>query len=146
MSALNTNGHGGNLLVNLHWLDAASDANGRFEIVALPGPGNLLVRAPTHDYIPLEVSEDELIFGTKGNGKSQSSRLYFPDALVPLSPMRTEKRTRLSPNCTAGSRSPAASRRRMERRYRRAFWSSRKLPRGGMGAALRVSARPGGPL
>ncbi|HEX3150366.1 MAG TPA: sigma-70 family RNA polymerase sigma factor [Gemmataceae bacterium] len=82
-SALNSNGRGGNLLVNLRWLDVASDANGRFEIVALPGPGHLLVRGPDHDFIPLEVSENELIYGAKDGGKP-SNRLYYPDALVSL--------------------------------------------------------------
>jgi hypothetical protein len=90
VSAMNA-GSNGNLLVLLNWLDVASDANGRFEIVALPGPGNLLVRSPDGDFVSLEVSEEELIYGTKGAGKKISNRLYFPDTLVPLDLKANEK-------------------------------------------------------
>jgi hypothetical protein len=48
----------------------------------VPGPGNLLVRGPGHDYIPIDVSERFLIDGRNGGG-----RAYFPDALVPLNPL-----------------------------------------------------------
>ena len=79
MSGKNRNGDKGNLLVLWKWLDAASDANGLFELPVLPGPGHLLVRGPNHEWIPLEVGDDELIDGKKGG-----DRLYYPDALVPV--------------------------------------------------------------
>jgi RNA polymerase sigma factor (sigma-70 family) len=75
----NRNGDKDNLLVLWQWLDTASDANGLFELPVLPGPGHLLVRGPDHDFIPMEVGDDELIDGKKGG-----DRLYYPDALVPL--------------------------------------------------------------
>src|SRR5262249_12092561 len=81
MSGRNRNGDKGNLLVLWTWLDAPTDDSGRFELPALPGKGHLLVRGPGHDYIPVEVSERELIDGRKGGG-----RAHFPDALVPLDP------------------------------------------------------------
>jgi hypothetical protein len=79
MSGKNRNGDKGNLLVLWHWLDAPSDANGQFELPVLPGLGHLKVRGPGHDWIPVEVGEDELIYGRKGG-----DRLYYPDALVPI--------------------------------------------------------------
>jgi RNA polymerase sigma factor (sigma-70 family) len=79
MSGKNRNGDEGNLLTLWHSLDTSSDANGQFEIPVLPGLGHLLVRGPGHDFISMEVSEYELIYGRKGGG-----RAFFPDALVPL--------------------------------------------------------------
>lgn len=79
MSGKNRYGHEGNLLVLWKWLDACSDADGQFQLPVVPGPGHLLVRGPGHDYVPIEVSERELIDGYKGGG-----RAHFPDALVPL--------------------------------------------------------------
>ena len=79
MSGKNRNGDRGNLLVLWPWLDAASDSDGQFALPVLPGSGHLLVRAPGHDYIPMDVSERELIDGRKGGG-----RTFFPDALARL--------------------------------------------------------------
>jgi RNA polymerase sigma factor (sigma-70 family) len=86
MSGENRNGDKGNLLVLWQRLDVASDANGNFELAVLRGRGHLLVRGPDHEFIPMEVGDDELIFGEKGG-----DRLYYPDALVPINVKATEE-------------------------------------------------------
>lgn len=86
MSRQNPNGNRGNLLVLWQRLDVASDANGNFELAVLRGRGHLLVRGPDHEYIPMEVGEDELINGEKGG-----DRLYYPDALLPINVKVTEE-------------------------------------------------------
>src|SRR5262249_34352699 len=66
-------GRKGNLLEQWPWLDVVTDADGNFALATVPGPGHLLVRGPGHDYIPIDVSERELIDGRKGGG-----RAHFP--------------------------------------------------------------------
>jgi RNA polymerase sigma factor (sigma-70 family) len=61
------------------WLqDARSRADGGFEIVVPPGPGWLLVKSLTPDFIHVAVSARQLECGKPGGNP------YFPDALVPL--------------------------------------------------------------
>jgi hypothetical protein len=57
---------------------AISDPNGRFQLGALPGPGHLLVLAPTLDYLPVETSRGEFEYGKPGGIR------YYPDAMVKL--------------------------------------------------------------
>jgi protocatechuate 3,4-dioxygenase beta subunit len=58
--------------------DACSGPDGTFELPVLPGPGWLLVKGPSPEYMHVEVSARQLQAGRAG-GTS-----YFPDALVPL--------------------------------------------------------------
>jgi protocatechuate 3,4-dioxygenase beta subunit len=61
------------------WLsDTVTDADGRYRAVVLPGPGHLLVKGPTPDYIPEETTEGLLSEGKPGDAPS------YPDALIPL--------------------------------------------------------------
>ncbi|MCI0743109.1 MAG: sigma-70 family RNA polymerase sigma factor [Gemmataceae bacterium] len=69
----------GTLLVLWPYLASATDAQGRFQIAVLPGLGHLLLRAPGHDYLAIEVSERELIEGVPGG-----SRSHFPNAKILL--------------------------------------------------------------
>jgi RNA polymerase sigma factor (sigma-70 family) len=62
------------------WLqDARSSPDGAFEIVVPPGPGWLLIKGSTQDYIHVPVSARQLECRKRGGNR------YFPDALVPLS-------------------------------------------------------------
>jgi RNA polymerase sigma factor (sigma-70 family) len=58
--------------------DASTGADGRFRLTVLPGPGWLLVKGPTADFIHVEVSARQLQAGKVGGTP------YFPDAVVPL--------------------------------------------------------------
>jgi RNA polymerase sigma factor (sigma-70 family) len=63
------------------WLgqSALSGPDGRFEVVALPGPGHLLVNGPTSDFLKAEITNRNLY----GIPIWPNRRNYF-DALVPL--------------------------------------------------------------
>jgi hypothetical protein len=58
--------------------DTRTGKDGKFQFPVLPGPGWLLIKGPTPDYIHVEVSARQLQ-GGKGGGMP-----YFPDAIVPL--------------------------------------------------------------
>jgi RNA polymerase sigma factor (sigma-70 family) len=68
------------LLPMWRWMDALSDADGRFQIAVMPGPGHLLLRGPEHRFLGIEVGTRELTQGGKGG------QPYFLDGLVPLDP------------------------------------------------------------
>jgi RNA polymerase sigma factor (sigma-70 family) len=55
-----------------------SNAEGTFHVTTLPGPGHLLIKGPTADYLRVETSQGYLAAG-KAVG-----RRYYPNALVPL--------------------------------------------------------------
>jgi beta-lactamase regulating signal transducer with metallopeptidase domain len=57
---------------------AASDQRGQFRLVALPGPGHLLVLGPTLDYLRVPTSQRALTAGKPGGFR------YYPNALVKL--------------------------------------------------------------
>jgi RNA polymerase sigma factor (sigma-70 family) len=57
-------------------LRARSNVDGSFRLAVFPGPGHLLVKGPTPDYIQVETSIGEL-----EGGKPSNSR-YHPDGLV----------------------------------------------------------------
>jgi RNA polymerase sigma factor (sigma-70 family) len=62
-----------------------SGADGSFRMAVLPGPGHLLLRGPTLDYIHEEVGNNVLY-----NGKPGGQR-YYPDGLIKLDiPPRTD--------------------------------------------------------
>jgi RNA polymerase sigma factor (sigma-70 family) len=56
-----------------------SDAEGKFQITVLPGPGHLLILGPTLNYVHAEISVKQLY----GQGL-RPNRRYYPDALVRL--------------------------------------------------------------
>src|SRR5262249_28011346 len=58
---------------------AVSSAQGRFELTVVPGPGHLLIKGPTPDYLHEEVSPKKLY----GTAYGRDWR-YYPDALVAL--------------------------------------------------------------
>jgi RNA polymerase sigma factor (sigma-70 family) len=58
---------------------AVSDAAGKFQLTVLPGPGSLLVKAPTVDYLHVEVSNKKIY----GQGIQPDWRNYL-DAFVEL--------------------------------------------------------------
>jgi hypothetical protein len=58
-----------------------SGPDGSFAVAVRPGPGHLLVKAPTLDFVHAEVSWREL------RGESPGGRTHFPDAVVPLRPV-----------------------------------------------------------
>src|SRR5262249_46112035 len=61
------------------WVDdALSGPDGGFQIAVQPGPGHLLVRGPTDDYVHVETSTMQLETGQRGG------RPLFPDGLLPL--------------------------------------------------------------
>jgi hypothetical protein len=60
--------------------EVRSGSDGTFQVAVLPGPGTLLVKGPSPDYIHLEVSARQLQCGKPGGTP------YFPDAVVPLDP------------------------------------------------------------
>jgi hypothetical protein len=65
--------------ISAWWLqDTRSGPDGTFELAVLPGPGWLLVKGPSADYIHVAVSARQLECGKAGGMP------YFPDALVPL--------------------------------------------------------------
>jgi hypothetical protein len=55
-----------------------SRADGTFRLPVLPGPGYLLVKGPTTDYIPVETSQNQLFQGKPGG------RRQYLHALVPI--------------------------------------------------------------
>ncbi|HVK13569.1 MAG TPA: sigma-70 family RNA polymerase sigma factor, partial [Gemmataceae bacterium] len=55
--------------------------DGSFAVAVRPGPGHLLVKAPTPDFVHAEVSWREL------RGQSPGGKTHFPDAVVPLRPV-----------------------------------------------------------
>jgi RNA polymerase sigma factor (sigma-70 family) len=59
--------------------DVATDADGRFATVVLPGPGHLLVNGPTPDYLHKTILMRE-IYGPD----IAPNRRYYPDGLVAL--------------------------------------------------------------
>jgi RNA polymerase sigma factor (sigma-70 family) len=61
-------------------LTGVSGADGRFEVITLPGPGHLLINGPTLDYIHTEITTKQLE-GTRVG----PNRRNYPDALVKLS-------------------------------------------------------------
>jgi RNA polymerase sigma factor (sigma-70 family) len=60
--------------------DARAGADGSFALAVPPGPGHLLFRGGTPDYLHVETTDDQLARGRPG-GKP-----YFPDAVVPIAP------------------------------------------------------------
>src|SRR5262249_43947307 len=61
--------------------DARTNADGTFYIAVPPGPGTLLVKAAEPDFLHAETSANHL------DGIGPGGRAYFPDAIVPLSPL-----------------------------------------------------------
>src|SRR5262249_12460774 len=59
--------------------DAVTDADGKFALVVLPGPGHLLIFGPTADYLHTSILTRDLF----GAGRALSQR-YYPDGLVAL--------------------------------------------------------------
>jgi hypothetical protein len=55
-----------------------SDADGSFQVALLPGPGHLLVKGPTPEYLHVETSYHEMESGKPGGQR------YHPDALLAL--------------------------------------------------------------
>src|SRR5262249_28012384 len=60
-------------------LRATSDANGHFQLAVFPGPGRLVVKGPSPDYLHVETTSGELA----GNNMPSNGRVY-PDALLAL--------------------------------------------------------------
>jgi RNA polymerase sigma factor (sigma-70 family) len=65
-----------------------SDAEGKFRVTTLPGPGHLLINGPMADYLRVETSQRYLSAGKAGG------RRYYPNALVPLDLKAEMKRHR----------------------------------------------------
>jgi protocatechuate 3,4-dioxygenase beta subunit len=63
----------------LQFADARTDADGKFALVGLPGPGHLLINGPTADYLHTSIPARDL----SGVGPALSRRFY-PDGLVAL--------------------------------------------------------------
>jgi hypothetical protein len=61
-------------------LTGVSGADGRFEVVTIPGPDHLLINGPTLDYIHTEITTKHLEGARVG-----PNRRNYPDALVKLS-------------------------------------------------------------
>jgi RNA polymerase sigma factor (sigma-70 family) len=59
--------------------DGVTDADGKFALVVLPGPGHLLINGPTADYLHTSIPARDL----SGVGRALSQR-YYPDGLVAL--------------------------------------------------------------
>jgi RNA polymerase sigma factor (sigma-70 family) len=58
---------------------AISSAKGRFELAVVPGPGRLVVKGPTPDYIHVETTSQKL-----HGSDSVGDWLHYPDAVVNL--------------------------------------------------------------
>src|SRR5262249_4354022 len=70
-----------------------SDANGTFQMALPPGPGHLLVRGPSADYVQQEISFSRLIEGRYWAGGMQAapegnlysgSQRFYAHAIVPV--------------------------------------------------------------
>src|SRR5262249_35217324 len=55
-------------------------ADGSFRLAVLPGPGHLLVKGPTSDYLHVETSYRAMELGKPGGQR------FYPDAVVALEP------------------------------------------------------------
>jgi hypothetical protein len=64
--------------VEWHPGEAQAGADGSFALAVPPGPGHLLVRGPTPEYLHVETSRDQIGRGRPGGPP------WFPDAIVPL--------------------------------------------------------------
>jgi RNA polymerase sigma factor (sigma-70 family) len=56
--------------------EAVTGADGTYELTLLPGPGHLLIKGPTPDYLHVETSDLRLLYGRPGGNP------YYPDGLL----------------------------------------------------------------